>query len=451
MMRSSSSRPCMVGMLIAAVVGLGGVGRIAGGVARAGDLPAVPADNQAAYVPVARRPRNEVLAKGEQWLRPDLTRGTINDYRDLLGWILQIKFTDPQCDEFEQKLIVLWPTLLSWDVEEITSGTKASADIRAMPAAQLRATHKEMNERVLKNLRKITAGAAMLDNFTPVGELGKFEGRFLLGIYEEQHPESARPLPAMPDAGAAAAPQPAGAAQPKPAAPAPAAPAAPATGGEAPRGAAAPAADETLANVSDAPLKKSSTDALCNVICFLSAKSKGGSSSGGGEFLPPTEAFLTMFARKVAAEYPSYTPEQQAIFAKLPAVWTVLRSGWDQLGADDQNKILAQFKPLIDSLNTAPPSTPAATGEAATGGVSPEDRAALASINNEQARTQAQLEQLRALQQRDMQQQLQMAQMERMQQMRAEQIRMMSNIAASAHDTNMTIIHNMAPTRHPWD
>jgi hypothetical protein len=41
--------------------------------------------------------------------------------------------------------------------------------------------------------------------------------------------------------------------------------------------------------------------------------------------------------------------------------------------------------------------------------------------------------------------------MERMQQMQAEQIRMMSNIAASAHDTNMTIIHNMAPTRHPWD
>jgi hypothetical protein len=38
-----------------------------------------------------------------------------------------------------------------------------------------------------------------------------------------------------------------------------------------------------------------------------------------------------------------------------------------------------------------------------------------------------------------------------MQQMQAEQIRMMSNIAASAHDTNMTIIRNMAPTRHPWD
>ena len=48
-------------------------------------------------------------------------------------------------------------------------------------------------------------------------------------------------------------------------------------------------------------------------------------------------------------------------------------------------------------------------------------------------------------------QQMQMAAMERMQQMQAEQIRMMSNIAASAHDTNMTIIHNMAPTRHPWD
>jgi hypothetical protein len=428
MMRSNSSRKCIVAIVIAACVG-GIVGGVAS-VARAGDLPAVPADNQANYVPVAKRPRNEVLAKGEQWLRPDLTRATINDYRDFVGWILQIKFTDAQCDELEQKLIVLWPTLLSWDVEEVTGGTKAIADIRVMPPAQLRATHKELNERVLKNLRKITAGAMQLDNFTPVGDLGKFEGRFLLAIYEEQHPEAAQPLPAMPDP---AQPQ----SNTQPAASAPAA-------GEAPRGAAtpavgAPAVDQTLANGSTAPLKKSSTDALCNLICFLSAKSRG------AEFLPPTEAFTSILARKVAAEYPNYTPEQQAIFAKLPAVWTVLRSGWDQLGADDQKKILSQFKPLIDSLNTATAATPTKQE------LSPEDRAALASMNEQQTQTQNRLEQLRALQQRDAQQQLQMAAMERMQQMQAEQIRMMSNIAASAHDTNMTIIHNMAPTRHPWD
>jgi hypothetical protein len=143
----------------------------------------------------------------------------------------------------------------------------------------------------------------------------------------------------------------------------------------------------------------------------------------------------------------NYTPEQQAVFAKLPEVWTGLRTGWNQLSAYDQNKILTQWKPLIDSLNTA--TTAAAPAKQQE--LSPEDRAALASMNEQQARTQAQLEQLRALQQRDIQQQVQMAQMERMQQMQAEQIRMMSNIAASAHDTNMTIIRNMAPTRHPWD
>src|SRR5690349_25011252 len=123
-MWTNSSRKCILAMVIAACVGA------SASVARAADLPAVPADNQATYVPVAKRSRGEVLAKGEQWLRPDLTRGTVNDYRDLLAWILQIKFSDAQCDEFEQKMIVLWPTLLSWDVEEITGGTKASADIR---------------------------------------------------------------------------------------------------------------------------------------------------------------------------------------------------------------------------------------------------------------------------------------------------------------------------------
>lgn len=421
-MWSSLSRRCVIATVIAASVG--GVA----GVARS-ELPPVPADNKPDYVPVARRPRNEVLARGEQWLRPDLTRATVNDYRDLVGWILQIRFTDAQCDVFEQKLIVFWPTLLSWDVEEITGGTKASADIRAMPPAQLRATHKELNERVLKNLRKITGGAMMLDNFTPVGDLGKWEARFLLAIYEEQHPEALPPLPAMPDPAGPAQPQSTGQAQP--ANPVPAS-------GETPRG-AAPAGDPILANGSTAPLKKSSTDALCNVICFLSAKSRG------GEYLPPTDAFTSMFARKVAAEYPNYTPEQQALFAKLPTVWTGLRSGWDQLGAHDQNQILAQWKPLIDSLKTDTAAAPANRE------LSPEDRAALASMNEQQTRTQARLEQLRALQQRDVQQQVQMAQMERMQQMQAEQIRMMSNIAASAHDTNMTIIRNMAPTRHPWD
>src|SRR5262249_5455365 len=130
---------------------------------------------------------------------------------------------------------------------------------------------------------------------------------------------------------------------------------------------------------------------------------------------------------------------------KLPAVWTLLRSGWDQLSSSDQKQMLAQWKPLLDSLNTATAGAPAEQV------LSPEDRAALASMDEQQAHTKARLEQLRALQQRDIQQQVQMAAMERMQQMQAEQIRMMSNIAASAHDTNMTIIHNIAPTRHPWD
>jgi hypothetical protein len=421
----------MVAMVIAAAC-LGGVASAV----QAADLPEIPADNQAT-VPVAKRPRSEVLAKGEQWLRPDLTRGTINDYRDLLGWILQIKFTDAQQDEFEQKLIVLWPTLLSWDVEEITGATKLSADIRAMPPAQLRATHKQMNERALKNLRKISGGAMQLDNFTPVGELGKWEAKFLLPIYEEQHPEAVTPLPAVPG-GAGAAQQPPSTAQPKPAA------TRGATTVQAPRGAGAPAVDQILANGSAMPLKRSSTDALCNVICFLSAKSRG------GEYLPPTEAFTSMLAGKVAAEYPTYTPEQQALFAKLPEVWTGLRGGWDQLSPYDQKQTLSQWKPLLDSLNAATAAA-AAAGPAKPQELTPEDRAALASMNEQQARTQAQLDQLRALRQRDLQQQVQMAQMERMQQMQAEQIRMMSNIAASAHDTNMTIIRNMAPTRHPWD
>jgi hypothetical protein len=148
---------------------------------------------------------------------------------------------------------------------------------------------------------------------------------------------------------------------------------------------------------------------------------------------------------------PSGRAAKQAVFAKLPEVWTGLRSGWDQLSAYDQKQIVAQWKPLLDSLNAATAAAADADAAPAKQELSPEDRAALASMNEQQAKTQAQLEQLRAVGQRDIQQQVQMAYMERIQQMRAEQIRMMSNIAASAHETNMTIIRNMAPTRHPWD
>ena len=124
-MWSSASRKCMAAMMIAACIG--GVASVA----RADDLPAVP--DQATYVPVAKRPRSEVLVKGEQWLRPDLTRATINDYRDLLAWILQIQFNDAQCDEFEQKLIVLWPTLLSWQYEWGSSSRTKTLVRRSRP------------------------------------------------------------------------------------------------------------------------------------------------------------------------------------------------------------------------------------------------------------------------------------------------------------------------------
>jgi hypothetical protein len=88
------------------------------------------------YLPVAKRPRAEVLVKGQDYLRPDLTRGIINDYRELLAWILQIKFTDAQADEFEQRMITRWPSLYKMDTDEFTAASKLNAEIRAAPAAQ---------------------------------------------------------------------------------------------------------------------------------------------------------------------------------------------------------------------------------------------------------------------------------------------------------------------------
>jgi hypothetical protein len=204
---------------------------------------------------------------------------------------------------------------------------------------------------------------------------------------------------------------------------------------DSPRGAAG-GGNQTLAEGAT-PLKKSATDAMSQIVCFLSAK------SNGGEYLPPNEDFRALFARKLASEYPSYSGDQQAALAKLPEYWSQLSSNWERMSQHDRDTTLATWKPLLDALQSA--------AAAPAQNLTPEEQRALASMSSQAAQTRQQLEQLRAMKQMDMNQQLQMQQLERMQQMQQQQVTMMSNIARSAHETNMRIIDNMGPTRHPWD
>jgi hypothetical protein len=385
-------------------------------------LSGAPAAAQDAdYVPVARRPRGEVLVKGQEYYRPDLTRGVINDYRDLLGWILQIKFTDAHCDDFEQRMILRWPNMLKMDTDEIAGASKQNAEIRAMPPAQLKATHKQLNEVVLKNLRQMVGGAMMLDNFNVVSEDDRKLAQWLMAIYEEQHPEAVAPMPVMPDVPGVARQKPEPKPEPQPKA-------------DAPRDGAAPA-DKTLAP-GETPLKQSSADAMSQVICFLSAKSQG------AHYFPPTAEFRGLLARKLAAEYATYSPEQQSAIAQLPAYWSELRANWDRSSAQDQHTTLARWKPMLDGLLMP---------HDVVRNMPDIDRAAISQMQNEAVETGKRLAILRGQRQIDMNQQLQLQQLERMQKMQDQQIMMMSNIARSAHQVNMRIIDNMGPTRHPWD
>jgi hypothetical protein len=202
-----------------------------------------------------------------------------------------------------------------------------------------------------------------------------------------------------------------------------------------PRGGAGAAKDAILVDGAT-PLKQSATDAMSQVICFLSAHAQG------VNYLPPTEDFRNLLARKFAAEYASYSPDQQTALAGLPSYWNELRSNWDRMSAQDQNATLTRWKPLLDSL--------LATHDLVRN-MSDEDRSAIGNLQNQAADTGRQLALLRAQRQMDVNQQLQLQQLERMQKMQDQQIMMMSNIARSAHETNMRIIDNMGPVRHPWD
>jgi hypothetical protein len=175
---------------------------------------------------------------------------------------------------------------------------------------------------------------------------------------------------------------------------------------------------------------------MSQVICFLSAKSQCGT------YFPPSPEFRGLMARKLTAEYPSYTAAQQSAIAKLPVYWTALRANWDHMSAHDQETTVTRWKPLLDSL--------LATHEIVRN-MPDVDRAAISQMQNEAVETGKRLGILRGQRQLDMQQQLQLMQLERMQKMQDQQIMMMSNIARSAHEVNMRIIDNMGPTRHPWD
>src|SRR4051794_36853797 len=239
---SSLSMKYLAGLIVMACCGTVGAVALA-------QLPQVPDDNAAQYVPVAQRPRSEVLAKGDgRYLRPDLTRGELNDYRELLAWTLNINFTDAQCDYYEQRMITRWPSLYGLNTDEITGASKQIAEIKAMPPAQLKATHKAFHEQELKNLRDMIGGASTIGIYKVVTDEDRKDAAWLMGVYEEQHPEEIAPMPQMPNVPGAAA-------QPKPADHPPRR--APAAAGETPRGDAGPV-DQTLADGAT-PLKKSAT------------------------------------------------------------------------------------------------------------------------------------------------------------------------------------------------
>ncbi|MFT3785216.1 MAG: hypothetical protein QM770_03500 [Tepidisphaeraceae bacterium] len=371
-------------------------------------------------VAFAQRPRSEVLVNGEQYLRPDLTRGVVNDYRDVVAWALNIKLDDAQCEQFEALMIARWPTALGFRVDPILQTAHLRSRIPTLPAAQLKATHAQMQDQILKNLHQIVGGADSI-GLTPIDDHDRKEAQFFLGAYETQHPEAVAPMPTIPDV----VPAPAVPDKPEPA---------PAALPEVPGPTTGPTSDATLVP-GPIPLKRSTADAMSQVVCFLSAQAQASA------YAPPTPAFSEMFARRLAAEYPALTPGQQSSLATLPAYWTQLRRNWDRMSQADRATTLARWKPMLDGLASPNASVPAGK----------EDQDALALASQQAAQTQARLAQLQVRQALDGQQQQQLQVLQMQYQQQQQQLAMMSNIARSAHDTNMVIIRNMGPTRQPWE
>lgn len=114
------------------------------------------------------------------------------------------------------------------------------------------------------------------------------------------------------------------------------------------------------------PLTAQVADAYAEFVSFLLAECLGRS------VFNPDRNFKNALAQNLAAQYSSYSPEQQRQFSQVPLLWEVLRLKWSQLSQVERDNFRQQWRPAANSLlstvagGSATGETPTSAGSSIT-------------------------------------------------------------------------------------
>jgi PDZ domain len=92
------------------------------------------------------------------------------------------------------------------------------------------------------------------------------------------------------------------------------------------------------------PLTAQVADAYAEFVSFVLRECLGRSAFN------PDRNFKNALVHGLAAQYTSYSPEQQRQFAQMPLLWELLRLRWSQLSEAERNKYRQQWRPAVNSL-----------------------------------------------------------------------------------------------------
>jgi hypothetical protein len=92
------------------------------------------------------------------------------------------------------------------------------------------------------------------------------------------------------------------------------------------------------------PLTAQVADAYAEFVSFMLTESLGRS------VLNPDRNFKNALAQNLAAQYSSYSTEQQRQFSQVPLLWELLRLKWSQLSQGERDNYRQRWRPAANSL-----------------------------------------------------------------------------------------------------
>jgi|HubBroStandDraft_3_1064219.scaffolds.fasta_scaffold81079_2 hypothetical protein len=92
------------------------------------------------------------------------------------------------------------------------------------------------------------------------------------------------------------------------------------------------------------PLTTQVADAYAEVVAFMIKESLG------KQALHANRHFKDSLAKSLAAQYSSYSPEQQRSFSQMPYLWKALRYSWAQSSEKEKKQFRRRLGPIVQNL-----------------------------------------------------------------------------------------------------